>query len=171
MSKEFIQDRVNGLSLDTAKRQQTQLSYFLTSEVQEDIRYDYFEKFANSKHYTNDVFLNWVKLVLKNENFLTFAKYFRNPNPSSKLINTRIKEPLSRVFFSEDSYFNYVINGENVDYPEELKQDFQEKLLVGVIGNHNYIQHLLLYCFLENRVINTLSMPHLSLDPKSQAWY
>ena len=139
MSKEFIRDRVNGLSLDTAKRQQTQLSYFLTSEVQEDIRYDYFEKFANSKHYTNDVFLNWVKLVLKNENFLTFAKYFRNPNPSSKLINTRIKEPLSRVFFSEDSYFNYVINGENVDYPEELKYDFQEKLFNAILFNHNDI--------------------------------
>ena len=139
MSKEFIRSKYGYNSLEVAKRQQNQLSYFLTSEVQEDIRFDAFDKYADSKYYTNDVFLNWVKSVLKTDNFLSFAKYFRNPNPSSKLINTRIKEPLSRVFFSEDSYFNYVIDGEQVEYPMELDDGFQEKLFNAILFRHNDI--------------------------------
>ena len=139
MSKEFIRSKYGYNSLEVAKRQQNQLSYFLTSEVQEEVRFDAFDKYADSKYYTNDVFLNWVKSVLKTDNFLSFAKYFRNPNPSSKLINTRIKEPLSRVFFSEDSYFNYVIDGEQVEYPMELDDGFQEKLFNAILFRHNDI--------------------------------
>ena len=139
MSKNFIEGKNGRNSLDLASRQQKQLSYFLTSEIQEEQRVDYFEKFANSKYYTGDVFLDWVKSVLKHDNFLSFYKYFRNPNPSSKLINTRIKEPLSRVFFSEDSYFNYLINGQDVEYPIELEDDFQEKLFETVLFRHNDI--------------------------------
>ena len=139
MSKEFIEKRYGSNSLDLATRQQNQLSYFLTSEIQEEARYDYFDKFADAKFYTNDIFLNWVKSVLKQDNFLSFAKYFRNPNPSSKLINTRIKEPLSRVFFSEDSYFNYVVNGQDVEYPPELSDGFQEKLFDTILFRHNDI--------------------------------
>ena len=139
MSKKFIEGKYGHNSLDLASRQQKQLSYFLTSEIQEEQRVDYFEKFANSKYYTGDVFLDWVKGVLKQDNFLSFYKYFRNPNPSSKLINTRIKEPLSRVFFSEDSYFNYLVNGQDVEYPIELEDDFQEKLFETVLFRHNDI--------------------------------
>lgn len=139
MSKKFIEGKYGYNSLDVAQRQQKQLAYFLTSEVQEDVRVDYFQKYAESRFYNNDIFLDWVKSVLKHDNFLSFAKYFRNPNPSSKLINARVKEPLSRVFFSEDSYFNYVINGEDVDYPTELDDDFQEKLFDTVLFRHNDI--------------------------------
>ena len=139
MSKEFIRKKYGYNSLEVAKRQQNQLSYFLTSEVQEEVRFDAFDKYADSKYYTDDVFLNWVKSVLKTDNFMSFAKYFRNPNPSSKLVNTRIKEPLSRVFFSEDSYFNYVIDGEQVEYPMELDDDFQEKLFNAILFRHNDI--------------------------------
>jgi hypothetical protein len=139
MSKEFIEKRYNSSALDEASRQQKQLSYFTVSEVQEDIRSDYFEKYVESKYYTNDVFLNWAKVLLKNANFLSLAKFYRNPNPSAKLINTRIKEPLSRVFFSEDSYFNYVINGNYVDHPIELEDGFEERLFNAVLFSHNDI--------------------------------
>jgi hypothetical protein len=139
MSKEFIEKQYGSLSLQKAVRQQKQLSYLITSEVQEDIRVDYFEKYIERKYYTNDVFMNWVKQVLKEPNFLMFARYFRNPNPSSSLVNSRIKEPLSRVFFSEDSYFNYQINGKDVDYPKELDDDFQEDLFKRLIFNSNDI--------------------------------
>lgn len=139
MSKEFIKKRYNSNALDEAVRQQLQLSYFTTSCVQEDIRSAYFEDWAERNFYTNDVFLNWVKQILKTKNFTTFAKYFRNPNPSSKLINTRIKEPLSRVFFSEDSYFNYTINGKDVEHPLELEDDFEERLFNAVLFSHNDI--------------------------------
>lgn len=139
MSKEFIESKYNSLALEEAKRQQRQLSYFSTSEVQKDTRSDYFEKFAERKYFTNDVFLNWVKQVLKDPNFLSFAKYYRNPNPSSKLINTRVKEPLSRVFFSEDAYFNYIINGNPVEHPKELDDKFEQRLFNALVYNHNDI--------------------------------
>lgn len=139
MSKDFIQGKYNSSSLEKAVRQYKQLSYFITSDVQENAREDYFEKYIERKYYNQDVFLNWVKSIFKTKNFLSFSKYYRTPNPSSYLINTRIKEPLSRVFFSEDSYFNYIINGEKVRYPNELNDDFEERLFNAVIFNYNDI--------------------------------
>ena len=139
MSKEFIEKRYGSHSLDLAVRQQKQLSYFTTSTIQEDARVDYFEKYLDRKYYTNDVFLNWVKSIFKDANFLSFAKYFRNPNPSSKLINNRIKEPLSRVFFSEDAFFNYTINGKSVERPEELQDEFEQELFKAILFRHNDI--------------------------------
>ena len=139
MSKEFIEKKYNSISLDTAVRQKKQLNYFTISEVQEDVRIDYFEKYVERKFYTNDVFLNWVKQVFKTDNFLSLAKYYRNPNPSSKLINTRVKEPLSRVFFSEDSHFKYWINGEYVERPGELADGFEDDLFKAVLFRYNDI--------------------------------
>lgn len=139
MSLEFIKKGYGKQSLEKAERQQSQLRYFLVSDVQEDFNHDYFSNFVERKHYTNDQFLNFAKNVLKEDNFLSFAKYLRNPNPSSKLIDTRVKEPLSRVFFSEDSYFNYVIKGKNVDYPTELDDEFDERLFEAVLFRHNDI--------------------------------
>lgn len=139
MSKEFIEKKLNSRSLDLATRQQKQISYFITSEIQEETRVDYFEQYAERKYSTNDVFLDWVKSIFKTDNFLSFYKYFRNPNPSSRLINTRIKEPLTRVFFSEDSHFNYIINGEHLEKPEELGENFEMKLFDAVIFRYNDI--------------------------------
>ncbi len=139
MSKEFIEKKYNSNSLDLAVRQQKQISYFITSEIQEETRVDYFEQYVDRKYYTNDVFLNWVKSIFKTENFLSFYKYYRNPNPSSKLINTRVKEPLTRVFFSEDSHFNYVINGKPIERPIELEADFEQRLFDAVLFRYNDI--------------------------------
>lgn len=139
MSKEFIEKKCNSVSLDLAVRQQKQISYFITSQIQEEARVDYFEQYVGRKYYTNDVFLNWVKAIFKTENFLSFYKYYRNPNPSSKLINTRVKEPLTRVFFSEDSHFNYVINGNHVERPIELESDFEQRLFDAVLFRYNDI--------------------------------
>ena len=139
MSKEFIEKKYNSISLDTAVRQKKQLNYFTISEVQEDIRVDYFEKYVDRKYYNNDVFLNWVKSIFKTDNFLSLAKYHRNPNPSAKLINTRIKEPLTRVFFSEDSHFKYWINGEYVETPVELEDGFDDALFKAVLFRYNDI--------------------------------
>lgn len=139
MSKEFIEKKCNSVSLDLAVRQQKQISYFITSQIQEEARVDYFEQYVDRKYYTNDVFLNWVKSIFKTENFLSFYKYYRNPNPSSKLINTRVKEPLTRVFFSEDSHFNYVINGNHVERPIELESDFEQRLFDAVLFRYNDI--------------------------------
>jgi hypothetical protein len=137
MSKEFIEAKYNSNSLDVAVRQYKQLSYFLQSEVSEEVRDDYYKRYVDRGFYNNDIFLNWVKSIFKLDNFLSFAKYYRNPNPSSKLINTRIKEPLSRVFFSEDSYFNYVINNQYIEFPKELDDNFEERLFDAVLFRYN----------------------------------
>jgi hypothetical protein len=139
MSKEFIEAKYNSNSLDVAVRQYKQLSYFLQSQVSEEVRDDYYEKYVDRGFYNNDIFLNWVKSVFKTDNFLSFAKYYRNPNPSSKLINTRIKETLSRVFFSEDSYFNYVVNDQYIEFPNELDDNFEERLFDAVLFRYNDI--------------------------------
>tara|TARA_R110000823_G_scaffold75298_5_gene172327 strand:- start:1375 stop:3099 length:1725 start_codon:yes stop_codon:yes gene_type:complete len=139
MSKEFIESKYNSNSLNVAVRQYKQLSYFLQSQVSEEVRDDYYEKYVERGFYNNDIFLNWVKSIFKTSNFLSFAKYYRNPNPSSKIINTRIKETLSRVFFSEDSYFNYVINDKYVEFPEELNDDFESRLFDAVLFRYNDI--------------------------------
>lgn len=139
MSLDFIKKGHNKASLDVAVRQQKQLRYFLCSEIQEDFNEDYFRNFMDRKHYTSDQFLNWVKNVLKPDNFKSFAKYLRNPNASSKLIDSRVKEPLSRVFFSEDSYFNYIINGKSVDFPSTIDDNFDERLFDAVLFRHNDI--------------------------------
>jgi hypothetical protein len=139
MSKEFIEGKYNSNSLDVAVRQYNQLSYFLQSQVSEEVRDDYFEKYVERGYYTDDIFLNWVKSVFKTDNFLSFAKYYRNPNPSSKLINTRVKEPLSRVFFAEDNYFNYVVNNQYIEFPSELDDDFEERLFDAVLFRYNDI--------------------------------
>ena len=139
MSKEFIEAKYNSNSLNVAVRQYKQLSYFLQSQVSEEVRDDYYEKYVDRGFYNDDIFLNWVKSVFKLDNFLSFAKYYRNPNPSSKLINTRIKETLTRVFFSEDSYFNYVINDQYVESPKELEDNFEERLFDAVLFRYNDI--------------------------------
>jgi hypothetical protein len=139
MSKDFIEGKCNSSSLNEAVRQYKQLSYFTQSKIEDDISEGYFEKYVERKYYNNDVFLNFVKNIFKDDNFLSFAKYYRNPNPSSKLINTRIKETLSRVFFSEDSYFNYVINDQYIEKPKELEDDFDKKLFNAVLFRYNDI--------------------------------
>lgn len=139
MSKEFIEGKFGSKSLHLAQRQARQLDYFTTSSVQEDFNIDYFENYATKKYYNADQFLNWTKLIFKTKNFLSFAKHFRNPNPASKLIQTEIAEDLTRVFFSEDSHFNYIINNEKVPKPTELNDGFDSEILNDVLFNYNNI--------------------------------
>lgn len=139
MSKEFIKKKFGSNSLDLAARQQKQLSYLITSEIQDETRVGYFTEYAKKKFYTNDVLLSWIKEIFKTDNFLSFFKYYRNPNPSSRLVQTRIKEPLTRVFFSEDSHFNYVINGTYIDRPVELEDDFGQRLFDAILFRYNDI--------------------------------
>src|SRR5690606_32671737 len=97
-------------------------------------------KWAERKFLGSDYFLNWVKAVFKTENFLAFFKYYRHPLASARLVNNKIKEPLSRVFHAEDSYFRYKIKGDEVECPSELSADsFQERLFNALLFNHNAI--------------------------------
>lgn len=137
---DFIKNKKGGESLALAVRQQNQLSYFTSSSIQQEINIEYIEQWANRKYLSDDFFLNWVKAIFKTDNFLTFFKYYRQPLASARLVNSKIKDPLSRVFFAEDSYFNYEIHGKDVIVPEELRaDDFSEKIFNTLLFNHNDI--------------------------------
>lgn len=137
MSKQFVEERIGKSSLSLAKRQEDQLSYFTQSNIQGDASEEYLKQWASRQYRTNDYFLNWIKTVFRTENFLSFYKYYRFPNAASKLINNRIKEPLSRVFFSEDSFHEYQVRGEEVKNPFE--EDFKYDLFNHLLYSHNAI--------------------------------
>lgn len=139
MSINFIKDKVGTSSISVAKRQQDNILYFINSTVQEDITLEYIKKYAERNYRGNEDFLNWVKMIFRSENFMTFFKYFRTPNPSSSLIQNRVVPPLKRVFYSEDSYFKYLIRGKEVEQPKEIEKDFYKKLLTELIHNHNAV--------------------------------
>jgi hypothetical protein len=140
MSIHFIKNKVGSEGIKTAKKQQAQLAYFTQSSVQQDITIEYLEAWANRKFVGEDSFLNWVKSIFRTDNFLTFFKYLRFPVPSSKLVNTNIKDPLGRVFFAEDSFFDYTINGEKVETPDFLDpKGFTEHMFDSLLFRHNDI--------------------------------
>lgn len=138
--KEFVEKKIGSNSIDLAVRQQEQISYFTQSSIQDEINLTYITQWAQRNYLTNDYFLNWVKAVFKQENFLAFFKYFRKPLPSARLVNDKLKSGLKRVFYSEDSYFKYIIRGEHVDTPDELDSEkFKGKLFNAYLFNFNDI--------------------------------
>ncbi|WP_428743190.1 hypothetical protein [Tenacibaculum sp.] len=140
MSLDFIKNKTNCNGLDSAVKQQEQISYFTQSSIQGEINLEYLKEWSNRKYITNDYFLNWVKAIFKTENFLSFYKYLRYPLASASLVNDKIKEPLARVFHADDSYFKYTIRGNDVDIPEELEADsFNEKMFNALLFNYNDI--------------------------------
>lgn len=140
MSKEFVEKRINSSHLHTACKQQKQISYFTKSSVQEEITEAYLDAWANRNYITNDYFLNFVKAVFRTQNFLEFFKYYRYPVSSARFVNNRIKGPLKRVFFAEDSYFKYSINNKVVACPDELNsEEFNETLFNAMLFRHNDI--------------------------------
>ena len=140
MSKDFIKDQINASSIEKARRQQKQLSYFTQSCVQEDVTQAYIKQWAERNYRGADYFLNWVKMVLRQENFLTFYKYLRHPLPSAKLINDEIIPQLKRVYYSDDSYFKYAINNTPTEAPEELdNKEFENKMFNSICFNYNDI--------------------------------
>ena len=127
-------------AIQIARDQQKQLAYFTQSSVQKDITIEYIKAWADSKFRTNVDFLNWVRTVFRTDNSLSFFKYLRFPIASARLINERIKTPLNRVFFAEDSFFDYTIKGKSVEAPENLKiNDFNNEIFNALLFRYNDI--------------------------------
>ena len=140
MPNEFVKQRVGSTDLAIAVRQQEQLSYFTESSIQESLPSDYFEKWGGRNSSSDSDFLNYAKQVFRTDNYVTFAKFLRTPIISAELVDDRIKPELSRVFFSENSYFNYTIRGENSHGVDELdSKKFDKTLFDALLFNHNDI--------------------------------
>lgn len=138
--KDFIRSKKNSIALDAARRQQRQLAYFTQSCIQEEITMEYLQQWADRKYANSDYFLNWIKMIFKTDNFLSFFKYLRHPLPSARIINDNVKLQLKRVFNAEDSYARYVIKGKEVEQPEELNTDkFTNELFENILFGHNNI--------------------------------
>lgn len=137
---EFIKGKFNASNLEIARRQQRQLSYFTESRVQEDVTIEYITQWANRKYRGNDYFLNFLKTVFREDVFLNIFKYLRHPLPSARLVHDKIKIPLGRVFFSEDPYFKYEVNGEVIKQPEGLDEnEFNDWMFNSLLFRHNDI--------------------------------
>lgn len=140
MAVDFIRNKTNSKFILQAQKQSKDIAYFTVSNIQEDITVEYVKQWAERNYRGNDKFLNWVKMVFRNENFLSFYKYLRYPLASAKLINEEIKPQLKRVFHSEDSYFKYVVNRKEVDCQEELNcKVLDKKFFDAILFEHNSI--------------------------------
>lgn len=121
MSVDFVKEKVGSRHLAEARRQQKQLAYFTQSCIQEELTQSYVEQWVNRKYAnSDDYFLNWIKNILKQANFMAFFKHHRKPLASSRLVNDRMKPDLERVFHAEDSYFKYTIGNKVVEQPEGI---------------------------------------------------
>lgn len=170
MSLEFIKKGVNKSSIHEARKQQEQLLYFTKSEIQDDITIEYLEEWFKKKYATNDYFYNWIKTILKTDNFLSVYKYSRNPMPSAGLINDKVKPALERVLYAEDSYFNYTINNELFTDLPDLKNDLHTKEFLNNIlfrTNDIYITDVKTfndsYCYLVS-INDVVSLEHNDHD-------
>lgn len=132
VSKAFIENKIGSASIAVAIRQQNQILHLISSKVQD----DYTVPDVNNMGLgNNEYFLNWVKSVLKKDNFIEFYKYLRYPLASARLVNNQIKIDLERVFFSEDAYFKYSKAQQEIPTPEELETEKWDKILFNAIIN------------------------------------
>ena len=142
MAKEFIESCLNSADLSKACEQQKQLSYFTESDIQSSIlTTEYINDWANRKYQTNDYFLNFVKSIFKEENFLLFSKYLRFPLPSSKIVKNNIQPNLKKVLYAENAVFEYNVNNVSKDEVFEVLKpnDFNKQLFDGLLYRHNDI--------------------------------
>jgi len=138
MSSEFIRNKTGANQIAIARRQQKQLKYFTQSSVQEDISGAYLSAWAQAQYATNDFFLNWIKLCLRQKNFLSIFKFLRYPLSSAELINDEVKPQLKRVFYSEDGYSKYIVKNKEVQEPQELDgNQFNEQIFDALLFNPN----------------------------------
>lgn len=159
MSIDFVKGRHGSKELAIARRQQEQLSYFTQSKVQEPITAAYLNQWANRNYSGNDYFLNWVKMVFRMDNFLSFYKYMRHPLPSARLINDEIIPQLNRVFTAEDAYRRYTVFGKPIETPMELEFDeFVKKVFNQYLFGHNNI------IFTDLKDINTPYREFIEID-------
>ena len=140
MPKDFIKEKINSSNIYDAVKQQEQLSYFTESKIQGNVNEEYIKGFIQRNYSSNDYFLNWLKTILKTDNFLLIFKYLRFPLPSTELINDNIKNQLKRVFYAEDSLFRYEIDGKVVVTPKDLEvEEFNNMVFNALLFNHNNI--------------------------------
>jgi len=142
MSKEFIQSRFNSNQIKAASNQQLQLSYFVTSEIQDSyLTKEYLDQWAQRHYETNDYFLNFVKGVFHEDNFLKFYRFFRKPVASARLINNDVVPNLKRVFYAENSSFSYTVSGvDSMLLKQEMKcSSLNDDLFDLLVYNHNSI--------------------------------
>jgi len=143
MSVEFIQKRIGQNELQEARRQERQLSYLVSSDLQSDNTItDDIDQWVNRNYLSgNDFLMNWVKSVFKVENSLSFAKYLRFPLPSSEVIQEKVIPQLERVFYAQDASTVRNVNGvEESQYIQDLKpEDFKQKTFDALMNAHNSV--------------------------------
>lgn len=163
MSKEFIEAQYNRSSVEKAAIQEEQLTYFISSELQENRLNDtVINNWINRNNQSDNYFINWIKTIFKPENSLLFSKYLRFPLPSARIVKNRIAPQLKRVFNAEDQDFRYsVSNVDTSDFIADLNiKDFNSDIFERILYKHNS----LLVTDLESELINTPKRYYLDIE-------
>lgn len=137
MSVQFIKERHNADKIRVAAKQQRDLSYFTESSHSKDITQKQIDAWISANYTSNDVFLNWVRTLFKEKNFLSFYKYLRYPLASAQLINDDIKPQLERVFHAEDSFKRLLVSG--VEITDFDSEKFEKDLFNAILFRYNDI--------------------------------
>lgn len=138
--KDFIKKGFGADQIEKAARQQNQLQYLTVSDIQENINENYIEQFSTSKYLGQDPMLSWVWNLFKVDNFKSFYKYLRFPVSSSRLCNDEIEKSMERVFFSDDGFKKFIVNGSEIEAPDYLEDDeFKKEIFNALLYRHNDI--------------------------------
>lgn len=121
--------------LNKAKKQQKELSFFITSEPSKDIN----NKILNASFDLNSDegdFINHIKTIFRKDNYKTFIKYLKFPLVTTTLIEQKIIPEFKRVFFSDDSYFKISVKNEIIPI-DKNRFKFYDDVLERMIYKHN----------------------------------
>ena len=138
MSKSFIKEKYGWDQIAKAQAQQRALTQLLESDVQEDYRSGNYNwtNFGRCRDFINE----WVGATFKEDTYNNFIKNVRYPLPSSRIVKDKIIPELERVFYAENSFFNYSIKGEDQQAPDFLKSEkFKKDLFNRVMYSPNDI--------------------------------
>ena len=140
MSRDFIKKGIGSSQIAQAIRQQKEIRCLIESSTQSEITQSYIEAWVNRQEYSGspDYFVNYMKSILKTDNFMSAFQQLRYPLPSAQLVHDKIKIELGRVFDANDAFFNYTIQNEVVEQPTELNsKDFNAELYNAIFFRYN----------------------------------
>lgn len=128
MSRDFVKARYNSESLEKAAKQEQFVKSLTISKVQENVSQQFVNNLVKNGTAGEEPLFQWVSAILKKDNYRSFLNYTRFPLVSTALVSDIIKK-MNRVFFSDDAFQKYQINGQDVIAPEYLKVEEWEQTL------------------------------------------
>jgi hypothetical protein len=102
--------------INEAIEQEDKLFFFLQTQVTNNLFTSRYTNYIlSTAYYMNNPFMNWVRSWMREDNFLTFSKFFRFPLPTNALLQDDIIPQLEKVFDSQNKVFQYHFESEDAE--------------------------------------------------------